>query len=80
MKVQIVGPDAMMTEGATMSGRKLESICALHQDTPLKDGLFQVGDADEERRPAREFGVPRRRVDGKRCSPGIGPFESSHQG
>ena len=32
---------------------------------PLEDGLPQLGDAEEERHPVREFGVPRRRIEGK---------------
>ena len=35
---------------------------------PLEDGLPQLGDADEERHPVREFGVPRRRIEGKTSS------------
>ena len=35
------------------------------QEMPLEDGLPQLGDAEDERHPVREFGVPRRRIEGK---------------
>ncbi|CAK9023761.1 unnamed protein product [Durusdinium trenchii] len=60
-KVQILGPDASMTEGVLCPDRSWKEM-------PLEDGLPQLGDADEERHPVREFGVPRRRIEGKTSS------------